>query len=117
MINTDFSPENQDDYDGNFTVSGDDDTAFFNMNLCGLQDGINSQQNSNQKSSNYQFGGLNLNGFNKKNDTIVVPNQTVDPSASCNHNCQSCMWSGFCNKMTKGLIALGSSGSAMPKLG
>ena len=116
MIDTDFSPENQEDeYDGTFTVSGNDDTAFFNMNLMSTEEGANAFFNSSN-AGGFQFGGAKTNGFGKKSDTVVVPNAQTDPSAKCDHNCASCIWSSFCKTASKGLIGLGS-GSFIPKLG
>jgi hypothetical protein len=117
MINTDFAPENQEEYDGTFVVSGNDDTAFFNMNLCGTQSGIDSFLKSNEKKNDFNFGGLKYNTFSKKNETVVTTGKTFDPSASCSKNCESCVWSQFCGKMTKSLITLGSTAGSIPRLG
>ena len=118
MINTDFSPENeQDEYDGTFSISGNDDTAFFNMNMCSTEEGAQAFMHSKNTPYNTTFGGFQTSNFNRNKDTVVTaPAKTADPSTSCDHNCASCMWSTFCKSATKGLIGLGS-GSFIPKLG
>ena len=116
MIDTDFSPENQqDEFDGTFVVSGNDDSAFFNMNMCSTEEGADAFTKSAKPS--FTFGGMVSQNFNRKSETIVVPTSTTaDPSASCNHNCGSCMWASLCKSASKSLTGLGS-GSFIPKLG
>ena len=117
MISTGFDEDQKcEEYDGKFIVDTEDDTAFFNMNLGGTF-GNKSNLNTNKTET---YGGFSMNwpqsNFKTNQPTATPTKNTTDPS-KCDNNCASCMWSAFCKSATKGLTALASGGSFIPKLG
>ncbi|EAY17411.1 hypothetical protein TVAG_320060 [Trichomonas vaginalis G3] len=112
MIRTDYPIEDQtEEYnEGVFMVNGDDDTAFFNLDLGG------SSTFGKKKQSSGTMGGFVRNEWKNRDTTIAAAaKSTIDPSASCSKNCDACALSFLCKSSFKGLSSLGG-GNFIPKL-
>lgn len=111
MIRTDIEKDNDEqEYDGTFVVNADDDTAFFHLDMGNSY----TFGNSNQQSGT--MGGFVRNEWSERNTTIAgSTRQTTDPSANCNRQCDSCMFSFLCKSSLKGLSSLGGT-NFIPKL-
>ena len=108
---TSIEDEDSQIVDDRFVIPVDDDpSAFFNLGIGNLK-----SNNNNQNSNQTNFGGFKGNGFRSFDTTVFSAPSSSDPSAKCNKNCNSCVWSMFCKNATKGLSSLG--GAFVPRLG